>query len=182
MKNHPQLFEAVRLLQQRGILVRARLIGDGELRGAYEAQVRDLGIADRIEFLGYRDDIPALLAETDVAVLTSVKEGIPRALLEAMAMEIPVVGTRVVGTEETVRDGETGYLVDYGDAAGLAARLETLARDPALRERLGKRGREVVVAEYDEERIVEALAGHYRQMLRAKGVVLSPALPQAVKP
>jgi glycosyltransferase involved in cell wall biosynthesis len=181
VKNHPQLFQAVKMLVDRGIAVRVRLIGDGDLRPEYEKLCRELGILDRIEFLGYRDDVPALLAQSDVSVLTSVKEGIPRALLEAMAMEVPVVGTRVVGTEETVRDGETGYLVEYGDAPALADRLAKLAADPALRERLGRRGREVVLAEFDEDQIVEALAQIYYKLLRAKGLVATTARPEPVQ-
>jgi glycosyltransferase involved in cell wall biosynthesis len=182
VKNHAQLFEAVKMLGERGIPVRAWLVGDGDLKALYQKRCEDLGILGRIEFLGYRDDVPALLAQSDVSVLTSVKEGIPRALLEAMAMELPVVATRVVGTEETVRDGETGYLIEYGDAPALADRLERLARDPALRERLGRRGREVVQAEFDERQIVESLAGIYRQLLRTKGIAARAAMPHAVKP
>jgi len=182
VKNHPQLFEAVQQLVQRGVDTRLWLVGDGELKAEYQALCTTLGIVDRVEFLGYRDDVPALLAQADVSVLTSVKEGIPRALLEAMAMELPVVGTRVVGTEETVRDGETGYLIEYGDVAALTERLARLAADPALRERLGKRGREVVLAEFDEEQIVESLATVYRQLLRHKGVAAHVVLPHPVKP
>ncbi len=182
VKNHPQLFEAVKQLKERGIATRLWLVGDGELKADYQELCRTMGIADRVEFLGYRDDVPALLAQADVSVLTSVKEGIPRALLEAMAMELPVIGTRVVGTEETVRDGETGYLIEYGDAAALTEKLARLAADPGLRERLGKRGREVVLAEFDEAQIVDSLATVYRQMLRNKGVATPAVLSHAVKP
>ena len=182
VKNHPQLFEAVKQLKERGIATRLWLVGDGELKTEYQALCETMGIADRVEFLGYRDDVPALLAQADVSVLTSVKEGIPRALLEAMAMELPVIGTRVVGTEETVRDGETGYLIEYGDAAALADQLARLAADPALRARLGKRGREVVLAEFDEAQIVESLATVYRLVLRNKGVATPAVQPHAVKP
>jgi len=182
VKNHPQLFEAMKQLVERGIDARLWLVGDGELRAQYQALCATLGIADRVDFLGYRDDVPALLAQADVSVLTSVKEGIPRALLEAMAMELPVIGTRVVGTEETVRDGETGYLIEYGDVPALTERLARLAADPALRARLGKRGREVVLAEFDEQQIVESLATVYRQLLRNKGVAAQAVRPHAVKP
>jgi glycosyltransferase involved in cell wall biosynthesis len=99
-----------------------------------------------------------------------------------MAMELPVIGTRVVGTEETVRDGETGYLIEYGDASALADQLARLAADPALRARLGKRGREVVLAEFDEAQIVESLATVYRLVLRNKGVATPAVQPHAVKP
>ncbi len=182
VKNHPQLFESVKQLKERGIATRLWLVGDGELKADYQALCESMGIADRVEFLGYRDDVPALLAQADVSVLTSVKEGIPRALLEAMAMELPVIGTRVVGTEETVRDGETGYLIEYGDADALTEKLARLAADPELRTKLGRRGREVVLAEFDEAQIVESLATVYRQTLRTKGVAAQAVLSHAVKP
>jgi glycosyltransferase involved in cell wall biosynthesis len=181
VKNHAMLFEGMKLLGERGVDARLWLVGDGELRPEYEARCRELGIAERVEFLGYRDDVPALLQKSDVSVLTSVKEGIPRALLESMAMELPVVATRVVGTEETVRDGETGFLVEFGDAAAFAERVARLAGDPALCRALGARGREVVEQEFDEKRIVESLATIYRQLLRQKGLPAHAARPQAVE-
>lgn len=182
VKNHAMLFTAVRTLRSRGVPVKVWLIGDGELRDDYAARCAEWGIGDAVEFLGYRDDVPSLLQRAHVSVLTSVKEGIPRALLESMAMKLPVVATRVVGTDETVRDGETGYLVELDDADGLADRLEQLHADPALRERLGARGRQVVEAEFDEAAIVRSLATHYRQLLLAKGLGAQASRLRTVEP
>lgn len=168
VKNHGMLFDALRRLQDRGERFRVRLAGDGPLRAEYEARCRALGIAGRVEFLGYRDDMPALLADTDIAVLTSIKEGIPRAALEAMAMAVPVVATRVVGTREAVRDGETGLTVELGDDAALAEALARLLHDPGLCRTLGARGREVAVQEFDERPIVDALRTLYRSRLHAR--------------
>jgi glycosyltransferase involved in cell wall biosynthesis len=167
VKNHDLLFDALRRLIDQGEDVRLRLVGEGPLRPACEARCHALGIADRVEFLGYRDDVPALLADSDIAVLTSIKEGIPRAVLEAMAMGLPVVATNVVGTREAVRHEDTGFLVELGDVAGLAAAIARLAHDPALRARLGARGRAVAVAEFDEGPIVETLREIYAARLRA---------------
>lgn len=168
VKNHGMLFDALARLQERGERFRVRLVGDGPLRAEYEARCRALGIADRVEFLGYRDDVPALLADTDIAVLTSIKEGIPRAALEAMAMAVPVVATRVVGTREAVQDGETGLTVELGDDAALADALARLLHDPALRRALGARGREVAARDFDERPIVDALRTLYRSRLHAR--------------
>lgn len=168
VKNHAMLFEAVRILQQRGEFIRLRLVGDGPLRGQYEALCRHLGIADQVEFLGYRQDIPALLAETDIAVLTSHKEGMPRAVLEAMAMALPVVATRVPGTQEAVRHGETGALVEPGDTDTLAAWISLLAGDPVLRARLGLRARRVVLDAFDEQTVIESLRRIYQARLLAR--------------
>ena len=180
VKNHRMIFTALRRLADRGVACRLQLVGGGELRAEYEALCTELGIRDRVEFLGYRDDIPQLLASADVAVLTSIKEGVPRAILEAMAMELPVVATRIPGNVDAVRDGETGYLVDVDDVEALTERLERLIADPALRVRLGARGREVAVREFDEQRISEALAHIYRSLLLQKGIAPARPAPQAV--
>jgi len=135
-----------------------------------------VGVTD-VRFLGYRDDIPALLAQADIGALTSLKEGIPRAAIEAMAAGLPFVATRVTGTKEVVRDGDTGFLVEPGDPAALADAFERLARDPALRARMGARGREVALAEFDEADIVTNLEHVYRDRLGTHGAAAaaSPA-------
>ncbi len=177
VKNHRQLFEAARLLQERGRDFRLRLAGNGPLRAEYERACQALGLGERVEFLGYRDDVPALLAETDVAVLTSFKEGIPRAVLEAMAMGIPVVATRVTGTRETVRQGETGTLVEVGDASGLADALATLMADAGLRARMGARGRQVAEEQFDESRITRTLGKLYRTLAYAADARAPAGIP-----
>jgi glycosyltransferase involved in cell wall biosynthesis len=177
VKNHRMLFEATRILKQRGHEFRLRLIGGGGLRASHEALCVKLGIADRVTFLGYRDDMADLLAETDISVLTSVKEGIPRALLESMAMGIPVVATRVNGSREVVREGETGFLVELGDSAALANALERLIVDSNLRATIGQRAGEVAQSEYDETPIVESLRTIYRDHLAKRGVVDRVSVP-----
>jgi glycosyltransferase involved in cell wall biosynthesis len=168
VKNHRMLFESVRQLKERGYRFRILAVGDGDLRPDYEALCSKMEIRDCVEFLGYRDDIPELLAETDISVLTSVKEGIPRALMESMAMGVPVVATRVSGNSEVVREGETGFMIDLDDSAGLTEALERLMRDPALREQLGKRCREVAHLEYDEASIVQSLRNIYGELLSGR--------------
>jgi glycosyltransferase involved in cell wall biosynthesis len=165
VKNHPMLFAAIRKVKERGKRIRVWLVGAGHLRDDYERRCNELEIADIVEFLGYRDDMPELLARTDIAVLTSIDEGIPRAMLEAMAMRVPTVATDVVGTKETVVDDETGFLVPLNDVGALTDRLIQLIDDPALRERMGVRGRARVESEFDEDKIVDALAGIYRELL-----------------
>src|SRR5206468_925770 len=149
---------------------RLRLVGDGPLQPEYQELCLRLGIGEQVEFLGYRNDVPELLAGTDLAVLTSIKEGLPRAVLEAMAMGLPVVATRVPGTREAVRHGETGFMVEVGDTDDLAGTLGRLIEDPALRARLGEQGRRVTLEEFDERRVVGALRELYRSRLRARGM------------
>lgn len=180
VKNHAMLFKAARLLQDRGVDFRLALVGEGELREQNEAMCRELGIAGRVDFLGYREDIPQILAQSDIVTLTSLKEGVPRALLEGMAMGLPVVATRITGNVDAVYDGQNGYTVEVDDATALADRFAELARDPDLRARMGRRGREIVERDFDEEAIIEALALLYRSMLLQKGIVGSPGVPRVV--
>jgi glycosyltransferase involved in cell wall biosynthesis len=181
VKNHPMLFDAVARLRQQGRRLRVWLVGEGELRERNERMCAKLGIADVVEFLGYRDDVPALLAQSDVAVLTSLKEGIPRAMMEAMAMAVPTVGTRIPGTVDAIRHGETGFTVETEDSRGLTVRLAQLMDDPALGARLGARGREVALEEFDEDAIIETLGQVYRSLLHRKGIVGPIGFPQVVR-
>lgn len=176
VKGHRMLFEALRVLARRGERFRVWLVGEGPMLARYRREVQRLGIEDGISFLGYRNDIPDLLARTDIAVLTSEKEGLPRAALEAMAMEVPVVATRVTGTQEVVRHGETGLTVEPGDVEGLAAALSFLASDQELRIRMGRAGRRVAIEEYDERAVVDSLMRIYRAQVRW-GLRPIPAAP-----
>jgi len=179
VKNHDLLFQAVRLLRQRAERVRVWLVGDGVLREQYQRRVHELGIDDMVEFLGYRDDIVELLSQTDIAVLASIKEGMPRAVLEAMAMGLPVVATRAPGTREAVRHRETGLLVELGDVDGLAAALSLLIGDPSLRARMGQRARQVAVEEFNERSVVESLLQIYRARTLRRGEAEAAVLPRA---
>lgn len=117
-----------------------RIVGDGPERPMLERRASELGIAARVEFLGFRSDTDALLAEADAFVLASLSEGIPMAVLEAMRAGLPVIATRVGGIPATVLDGETGVLVDSGDAPALARVLCRAAAAPAEFAALGMAG------------------------------------------
>jgi glycosyltransferase involved in cell wall biosynthesis len=119
----------------------ALIVGDGPDRPALEAELRRLGLEHRARLLGERHDVPALLAAADVFVLSSVSEGLPMSVLEAMAAELPVVASRVGGLPELVVDGKTGFLVPPEDPHELAAALGRLIDDRDLRRRLGAVGR-----------------------------------------
>ena len=118
----------------------ARIVGDGPERSAVEAEIRACALEGAVELLGERRDVQRLLAEADVFVLSSRSEGAPISILEAMATGVPVVASAVGGVPEIVKDGATGLLVPPGDPAALAAALEALLADPALRDRLGAAG------------------------------------------
>ena len=176
VKNHAMLFRALERLRRYD--PQLWLVGEGPYRARYEAELRERGLSGNVEFLGYRYDIPALTAAADVAVLTSIKEGIPRALMEAMAVGVPVVATDVKGSREVVADGETGFLVPLEDADGFAERVSRLLDSPALRRDMGARGIVRVREHFDEEQVVKRLVRVYRNALLARG--LSEARPQTL--
>jgi glycosyltransferase involved in cell wall biosynthesis len=129
-KDYGTLLEALCLLGGRGLAFRAALVGDGPDRDALEARAAALGLAGRVRFLGERGDIERLLPGMDVFVLSSREEGIPNALLEAMAAGRACVATAVGGTPEVLRDGETGWLVPPGEPGALADAIEEVLTRP----------------------------------------------------
>jgi glycosyltransferase involved in cell wall biosynthesis len=143
--------------------------GDGPRRDQLEALARELGVADRVRFVGYRDDVPALLAGCDLYVLPSLFEGLPVSLLEAMAAGKPVVATAVRGTDEAVLDGATGLLVPPRDPVALAAAIRTVLADPALARRLAEAGRERARREFSAGRMVEQVMELYDELLSSNG-------------
>ena len=116
------------------------LVGDGELRGAVEAELDRLGLREAVRMLGWRRDDAEIMRCLNVFVLTSLWEGLPRVYLEALASGVPVVGTRVDGVSEVVREGINGYLVDPGDVPALADRVLSLLGDPEAAVRMGGAG------------------------------------------
>jgi glycosyltransferase involved in cell wall biosynthesis len=143
---------------------RLLVVGDGELRARHEALARDLGIADRVSFLGYRRDLPALAAATDLAVLASANEGTPVSLIEAAAAGVPAVATRVGGVPEVVTP-EAGMLVPPGDPEALAGAISRLGGDPEQRTRLGAGAREHVLSRFAVERLIADVESLYEELL-----------------
>ena len=141
------------------------LAGDGELRGDVEALTRTLGIADRVRFLGYIDDLGSWYAAFDAFLLTSANEGTPVVAIEALAAGVPVVATAAGGTGTVVDDGETGLLAPIGDVAALAAHLERLRADDALRRRLGEEGARRMRERFSTARMVDDVDRLYRRIL-----------------
>jgi len=118
------------------------VFGEGAERAAVEARARALGVADRVVFPGFTDQLDRFLPWADVVVLPSFTEGMPNVALEAGAAGVPVVATAVGGTPEAVADGETGVLVPPGRPAALAAGITRVLADPGLRQRMGAAGRQ----------------------------------------
>jgi glycosyltransferase involved in cell wall biosynthesis len=148
VKGQTDLLMAMREVVRVHPEARLVLVGDGVRRPHLEKLARDLGIADRCHFLGFRLDGPALLARASLSVSSSHAEGISNAILEAMAMRLPVVATAVGGSPELVRDGVNGLLVPPGAPAALARALLELWPDAARRRVMGREGRRIVEREF----------------------------------
>jgi len=168
VKGHRYLLEAFATLAPRVPDLYLTLVGDGELLPELRSLARRSGLADRVLFLGWRDDVPSLLRAFDLFVFPSLNEGMGLALVEAMAAGLPIVAARAGGIPEVLGEGAAGLLVEAGSAAGLARGIETLLLDPALRDRLGKaaRGR---AHGYSVEMMLRKIEDLYCELLAVKG-------------
>ena len=165
MKGHAFFFDVLARLRQ---ITQESFVclcaGQGHLREQLERRVNRLGLTDWVRFLGFHDDVPKLLAASDIMVLPSEKEGIPRSIMEAMAARLPVVAADVRGTREVVISGETGYLSRWGDADTMAGHLARLLEDPSQRTRLGEAGRRRAEEVFDDRRVVQRMDTLYREL------------------
>jgi glycosyltransferase involved in cell wall biosynthesis len=140
------------------------ILGEGELRAALERQVKHLALEKRVLLPGFREDVLSLMKSADLFVMSSITEGLGSAVLDAMAMALPVVGTRAGGIPEAVVHGETGELVEPAEPAALAAAMVKLLKDPALRRAYGEAGRQRVARQFDVEHLVSGTLAAYRQL------------------
>ena len=164
IKNHRLFLDMARRLIADGFVGRFVIVGDGELRATLEREAADLG--NRISFTGWRRDLPQTYAALDVVVNTSLNEGTPVALIEAMAAGIPVVATAVGGVPDVVRHGETGWLAPSGDAAALADSVKLALTGG---DRLVARARAEVLQRFSKERLVTDMERLYDSLLQEKG-------------
>jgi glycosyltransferase involved in cell wall biosynthesis len=139
------------------------IVGDGPLRERVEDEARALGIHDRLRITGMREDVPDLLSIFDLFLLTSLWEGLPRVLPQAMSAGLPIVATRVDGNAEAVVHGETGYLAAPRDIAALAGHVTELLTTPSRARELGARGRESADV-FDERRMIQDLRRLYESL------------------
>jgi glycosyltransferase involved in cell wall biosynthesis len=164
-KDHATLLRALSQLMDREWCL--DLVGNGSRQGDARQLAAQLGIADRISFLGLRTDVSKLLARAQVYALCSRWEGLPRSIIEAMRAGLPVVASDVGGVAEIVEDGATGYLAPRGNADVLAARLRKLLASPELRLLLGRQGRIRYETGFTFERMFEQTFTAYREVLEA---------------
>ena len=163
-----ELLAAARILRKNGVDAEFLLAGGlypgnpSSLSENEMAAIQEEGI---VSCLGHVDDMLPLLAAADIVVLPSYREGTPRILIEAAAMGIPIVATDIAGCRGLVQDGVNGFLVPVKDATALATALQRLTADQALRQVMGAAGRAIVLAEFDEEIVLEKTLAVYRELL-----------------
>lgn len=156
--------EAARLITRVRPDARFVIVGDGPLRGELEQQAARLGIDDRVRFTGLRKDVPTFLALFDVYLMSSEYEGLPLALLEAMANSLPIVTTAAGGIPEVLTDGVEGRVLPFGDAQLLARSVLDLLDDPARRATLGGAGRRRVQRRFGVDHMAARLEGLYARI------------------
>jgi len=166
-KGHAVLLEALAELHRTGCASpwQLAIAGDGRQRESLTRLTAELGIADRVQLLGHRDDIPDLQAAADIFAMPSYWEGMPLSILEGMIVGKAIVASNVGGIPEMLRDGDSGLLVPAGDPLALAHALRRLIEDPAQRERLGAAARRRAEAEFH----VEVMADRYEHLYRGPG-------------
>jgi len=164
-KGQLHLVRAMRSVVETHPQARLLIAGTGELESALRAEVGRLGLEDHVTLLGLRRDVDQLLRAADLFVLPSLWEGLSIALLEAMAAGLPVVATRVSGTDQVLRHGESGLVVEPRDEDALAKALQAVLDDPELARALGARARATVEEEHSAERAARAYLELYKEVL-----------------
>ncbi|HLA83927.1 MAG TPA: glycosyltransferase [Thermoguttaceae bacterium] len=169
VKNHEMFLDVAARVRHETPDAQFVIVGDGELRESLEERARRLGVGDCVHFLGWRSDVPDVLALMDVFLLTSHIEANPVSILEAFAVGVPVVSTRVGSVPDTVRE-DRGFLVEPGDAEAMTRATLRLFRDPGLARAMGAAGRRSVVEHWSVDQMVRQYEDlieqiHYRKRL-----------------
>jgi glycosyltransferase involved in cell wall biosynthesis len=172
-KGHTVLIEAFKLLKEKIRDAKLVIVGEGHLYDELFRQVDDNGLRESVLFTGFQMDVSEIIATFDVAVLPSFFEGMGRVILEAMAMEKPIVASRVGGIPDLIDHGLNGLLVRPGDARGLADALERLLSDNGLAKKLGREGRKRIKDQFSADVMVQSIEKLYRELLARKGITVA---------
>ena len=166
-KDYPVLIQAIGRLVSEGRDIRLQIAGEGEEREVLERQINDLGLSGVVDLVGIQ---PAneFMSAIDVFAMSSKREGVPVALLEAMARGLPIAATAVGGIPEIINDTVEGLLCEAGNPAALAANIATIIDDVALRQRIGSQARQKVIERYSVDTVVGAWSRLYSMLLTAK--------------
>lgn len=174
-KAHETLIDAAAILIKEYPDAEFLIVGGGERLAALKALADRRGVASHVRFLGHRDDVPALMAESDVFALPSRSEAFPNSVLEAMAAGLPIVACSVGGIPELIDQERNGLLVPAGNATALSAALGRLMASPEWAASLGRAARQTVEARFSFDRMVRSFEGLYLDLLRQRAAPASPA-------
>jgi len=169
-KGHVILIKAFSEILKKRKNARLVIVGEGYLHDKLLEVVMEQGLKDAVLFTGFQMDVSEIIAAFDVAVLPSFFEGMGRVLIEAMAMEKPVVATRVGGIPDIVKQGVNGFLVNAGNVRELAEAIEKLLADKSLARKMGKAGRIRIKEQFNSDSMVQSIERVYRDLLNRKGI------------
>jgi len=164
-KGFDLLIRAVDALARCGIPVHLMIVGEGNQKAALEQLTVELGCRDRVHWMGFQSDVRPFYEAMDVYALSSLREGLPNVILEAMAYEVPVVATRIAGVPRVIEDGVNGSLIPPGNVEALTAALHRLLTDETERVRLARQGRRTIEERYSFRRRMDKVATVFNDLL-----------------
>lgn len=171
-KDYPNMLRAFRAVGTKRLDAVLLLVGQGSLLEQVKKLTAELGLEDKVRFLGVRRDVPELMNAADAYVMSSAWEGMPMVLLEAGACGLPIVATDVGGNGEVVLNDKSGYIVPPRDAEALAAAMEKIMALPEVeRKAMGQAGRAHIEANYSLDRVIDHWEALYRELMRRKGII-----------
>jgi len=168
-KGFDLLIDAVAGLNAEGLAVHLQIAGEGDDRASLERLIRERHLNDRVTLLGFQSDLSLFYQSLDGFVLSSIREGLPNVVLEAMAFEVPILATRVAGAPSVIHDDETGLLVEPGSSASLDGGLRRLLQDGALRARLATTARGLVASKFGFAQRMDRMKEIYDLTLAREG-------------
>ncbi len=168
IKNHAMLLRVAELLKEKPCHPIFLVVGEGPLRQTLEAQALSSSLGETVRFLGDRDDIADVLRASDVVVSTSISEGLPNVLIEAITAGIPCVATRSGGSRDIIQNGINGYLVASDDAAEMATKVSHLLEDSMLYERMSTAARQVAAERFSPSALAKRLLSIWTRSLKNK--------------
>jgi len=180
IKGHRYLIEAAKALSDRSTGATFLLVGDGPLRNRYEQMVQELGLKEKVRFLGKRNDIPSILSSLDISVLSSTSEGLSNVILESMAAGKPIVATNVGGSSELVSDSVNGYLIPPADSGAMAEAIENLLQNPLVASQMGCMGKSMVQDKFSQKHMVENYEKLYVSLLTEEGYIISSKIKKTL--
>ena len=168
------IFRVIKILQAEHINVHLCVIGDGKLRETYEKKMNGNLNKKYVHFLGWRYDLENIYSSVDLVVITSLNEGTPFSIIEAMASGVPVVATNVGGIPDLIKDGESGFLCEVGNDYEMAKKIKALLLEEDLKSRITHNARQFVFQRYSYKRLINDMEKFYTSLLDSRQLQHNP--------